>query len=211
MQATDALSHDGSPRPRALVHDGSVTRMEHPQTPTKPELRIEIRARRAQRPQAEREAFAAQLAAVQHESLAAAGVVTLFVGVGDEPDTRSLIRDLHARGVRVLLPIVQPDWSLDWATYVGDDALAPAGYGLLEPTGPRLGAAAIAEADVVLVPALAVDEEGRRLGQGAGCYDRALTFVDANTPILAIVFPDERLHSRLPEEDHDRRVTGAIP
>jgi 5-formyltetrahydrofolate cyclo-ligase len=184
--------------------------MEHPYTPNKAQLRAEIRARRALRSQVEREEFARKLASDQHPALASAATVTLFVGVGDEPDTRPLIRALHARGVRVLLPIVMPDWSLDWAAYVGDDALAAAGYGLLEPTGPRLGAAAVADAEVVLVPALAVDPSGRRLGQGAGCYDRALTFVTEGTPILAIVFDDERLTGELPEEPHDRRVSGVL-
>lgn len=133
-----------------------------------------------------------------------------FRGVADEPDTRRLLDALYARGVRVLLPIVMPDWSLDWAEYVGDDALTEAGYGLLEPTGPRLGAAAIAEADVVLVPALAVDRDGRRLGQGAGCYDRALTFVPEGTPVLAVVYRDDQLTGQLPEEQHDRRVDGVL-
>jgi len=184
--------------------------MEHSKTRSKQDLRAVIRVRRAERSQAEREAVARGLAATREPALAAATTVSLFVGVGDEPDTRPLIRRLHARGVRVLLPIVMPDWSLDWAAYVGDDALAEARYGLLEPTGPRLGAAAVAEADVVLVPALAVDPSGRRLGQGAGCYDRALTFVPSDSVILAIVFDDERLTDELPEEPHDRRVAGVL-
>ena len=185
--------------------------MAHSQQPTKAELRANFRAQRAHRPQAEREDFAQQLIAESQSVLASAQTVALFVGVGDEPDTRPLLRALHTRGVRVLLPIVMPDWSLDWAAYVGDDALTEAGYGLLEPTGPRLGAAAVAEADVVLVPALAVDPSGRRLGQGAGCYDRALTFVAQETPVLAIVFLDERISDELPEEPHDRRVDGVLP
>jgi len=188
-----------------------VTRSEHSATPGKADLRAMFRRTRAARPEAERAAFAQRLATVQPPALSRATVVSLFRGVGDEPDTRPMINELHRRGVRVLLPIVMPDWSLDWAEYVGEDALAPAGYGLLEPTGPRLGAAAIAEANVVIVPALAIDREGRRLGQGAGCYDRALTFVPTATPVLAVVFDDERLSDPLPEEPHDRRVDGVLP
>jgi 5-formyltetrahydrofolate cyclo-ligase len=187
-----------------------VTLSNDPPGPDKRALRSIQRARRAERPQADREAFARRLVEVDRPELRSASSVTLFVGVGDEPDTSLLLHQLHERGVRVLLPIVQPDWSLDWAVYVGDDALTGAGYGLLEPTGPRLGAAAIAEVDVVLAPALAIDPAGRRLGQGAGCYDRALSFVPPETPILAIVYPDERLDSELPEEPHDRRVTGVF-
>jgi 5-formyltetrahydrofolate cyclo-ligase len=187
--------------------------MEQPNPTTaaqrKQGLRASIRAARAARPEAEQAAFAERLA--QWTPPAGTHRVTCFVGVGDEPDTRPLLRALAARGVEVLLPITLPDFSLDWAPYTGDEALADARFGLREPTAPRLGAAAIGTADVVLIPALAVDADGRRLGQGAGCYDRALPHVAASTPVLAVVFDDERLTEPLPEEPHDRRVDGVLP
>ena len=62
---------------------------------------------------------------------------------------------------------------------------------MLEPAGPPLGRDAIAAADLVLVPALAVDVAGRRLGQGGGSYDRALP--RATAPVVAVVFGDEVL------------------
>jgi 5-formyltetrahydrofolate cyclo-ligase len=130
--------------------------------------------------------------------------------VGDEPDTGPLIAALHDQGITVLLPITLSDFSLDWAVYTGDANLVDARYGLREPTGHRLGVAALADVDVVLVPALAVDADGRRLGQGAGCYDRALTHVPPQVSVLAIVFDDERLTEQLPEEPHDRRVDGVV-
>lgn len=205
------------------VHHGSVTQSaqssDSPSSSSigsrarqaKAQMRDKIRSCRAQRGQVDRERFAARLADVSHPLLVEGATVSLFVGVGDEPNTRPLLDRLQREGVRVLLPVVNPDWSLDWAEYVGDDELAMAGYDLLEPTGERLGQAAIAEADLVLIPALAVDPEGRRLGQGAGCYDRALTFVPSETPVLAVVFDDERLAETLPEESHDRRVDGVVP
>ncbi|HVQ88268.1 MAG TPA: 5-formyltetrahydrofolate cyclo-ligase [Actinomycetes bacterium] len=187
-----------------------MTLSDHSPTPSKADLRAKARNRRAQRSEADRVAFGHRLAEVEHPALVGADVVALFRGVADEPDTQPLINKLHGRGVRVLLPIVMPDWSLDWAEYVGDDALTSTAYGLLEPTGPRLGAAAIAESDVVLVPAMSIDADGRRLGQGAGCYDRALLFVPTTTPVLAIVYDDEKLDDPLPEETHDRRVDGVF-
>jgi 5-formyltetrahydrofolate cyclo-ligase len=136
--------------------------------------------------------------------------VSCFVGVGDEPDTGPLIAALRDQGIEVLLPITLADFSLDWAVYTGDGDLVDARYGLREPTGHRLGIAALADVDVVLVPALAIDADGRRLGQGAGCYDRALAHVPEQTPVLAVVFDDERLSEQLPEEPHDRRVDGVL-
>lgn len=181
-----------------------------PHAPTdKKRLRTLARERRAQRPVAERTAFADRLARWAPPD--GTRRVSCFVGVGDEPDTGPLIAALCGQGIEVLLPITLADFSLDWAPYAGDDELVDATYGLREPAGHRLGMAALAEVDVVIVPALSVDDEGRRLGQGAGCYDRALQHVPEGTPVLAVVFDDERLGDSLPEEPHDRRVDGVIP
>ena len=64
---------------------------------------------------------------------------------------------------------------------------------MLQPAGDSLGLDGIAEAVLVLAPALAVDAAGRRLGQGGGSYDRALARTDA--PVLAVVFDDELIES----------------
>ena len=97
--------------------------------------------------------------------------------------------------------------TLDWAEYTGPDDLTPARLGLLEPTGPRLGPAAIAEAEAILVPALAVDGAGRRLGQGGGCYDCALP--DATGRVIAVVADDEVL-DEVPTEPHDLPVEAVL-
>jgi len=172
-------------------------------------LRHDIRSARAQRHADERDRFATELAA--WDPPPGTRRVSCFVGVGDEPDTGPLLSALSDRDIEVLLPITLADFTLEWALYTGEDELVHAGYGLREPTGERLGPAALSTVDIVLAPALAVDGEGRRLGQGAGCYDRALAHVSAETPVLAIVFPSERLAEPLPEEPHDRRVDGVLP
>ena len=79
--------------------------------------------------------------------------------------------------------------------------------GVLHPAGPSLGLDGIAEAALVLAPALAVDAAGRRLGQGGGSYDRALT--RSSAPVLAVVFDDELLDS-VPVQPHDRPVGGTL-
>jgi 5-formyltetrahydrofolate cyclo-ligase len=96
---------------------------------------------------------------------------------------------------------------LDWGTWRGPTSLAPARYGLLEPVD-RLGVDAIATADVVLVPGHAVSMTGARLGQGGGCYDRALARVPVGTPVVCLLYDDE-LGRDVPIDDHDRLVTDA--
>jgi 5-formyltetrahydrofolate cyclo-ligase len=102
---------------------------------------------------------------------------------------------------------VQPDLDLEWAAYDGPDALRTARRGLLEPTGPSLGHDAIATADAVLVPGLAVARDGSRLGQGGGCYDRALARVPAGTFVCVLLNSEEVLGS-VPRDDHDRAVAA---
>ncbi len=80
----------------------------------------------------------------------------------------------------MLVPVVTGAAPLDWCEYVTRQPPQPTRRGALgidEPTGPRLGPAAIADADVVLVPALAVDRRGHRLGRGGGHYDRTLALL----------------------------------
>ena len=156
----------------------------------KAELRRTLRARRAGAQR--RGARARRRGARAHAAALGPGPIAAFVGIRGEPPTLALLAALRARGVRVLLPILREDYDLEWADYEGDPApLAEGLRGVLHPAGPSLGLAGIAAAELVLAPALAVDGEGRRLGQGGGSYDRALTRTDA--PVLAVVFDDEVL------------------
>jgi 5-formyltetrahydrofolate cyclo-ligase len=122
-----------------------------------------------------------------------AGTVDAYVSVGSEPDTRGLIYALWKRGTYVLLPLLRADDYLDWASYEGPDSLGPGPRGLLEPTEPPRGVTAITSADLVIVPALAVDRGGMRLGRGGGSYDRALARVGAAIPTIALIYDDELL------------------
>ncbi len=137
-----------------------------------------------------------------------AATVAAYVSVSSEPGTGPLLDLLSAAGKRVILPLVQPDLDLDWAPYAGAQHLHTARRGLLEPDGPPLGLDAIATADVVLAPGLAVGRDGARLGQGGGCYDRALARVPAGT-LVCVVLHSEEVLDEVPRDDHDRSV-GAV-
>lgn len=137
-----------------------------------------------------------------------AATVAAYVSMGSEPATGPLLHALRSAGKRVILPVLLPDDDLDWAVYEGDDSLAPARLGLLEPTGRRLGTEAIATADVVLVPGLAVSLDGARLGRGGGSYDRALGRVPLGT-FTCVLLHDEEVGLDVPVEPHDRRVVAA--
>lgn len=134
-----------------------------------------------------------------------AGTVAAYYSIGSEPETRRLLYALWKRGTYVLLPLLQPDGELDWASYEGPDSLVPGPRGLLEPGEPARGVDAIARVDVVLVPALAADGSGNRLGRGGGSLDRALARVGPLIPVIALLYDDELL-DEVPAAPHDRPV-----
>jgi len=137
--------------------------------------------------------------------VAGAGTIAAYYSVGTEPDTRGLLFALWKRGSYVVLPVLLPDGDLDWASYEGPDSLSPGPRGLLQPAEPVRGPGTIARADVVLVPALAVDRSGQRLGRGGGSYDRALARVGPQVPTIALLY-DSELLPRVPAEEHDQPV-----
>lgn len=151
-------------------------------------------------------------AAVDLPELTGAQTVAAYVSVGREPGTHTLLDVLRARGVRVLLPVLMADNDLDWAVFEGPEHLAPAGRGLLEPDGPRLGPRAVLEADAVLLPGLAVDGRGMRLGRGGGSYDRVLARLSAAGahPALVVLLYDDEVVARVPEEPHDHPVDAVV-
>jgi len=137
-----------------------------------------------------------------------AATVAAYVSVGSEPGTGLLLDALLDAGKRVLVPVLLPDGDLDWAAYAGPSALGPAPRGLLEPVGRRLGTDAVATADAVLVPGLAVSADGLWLGRGGGSYDRALARVPAGT-FTCVLLHDGETGQPVPAEPHDRRVAAA--
>ena len=172
-------------------------------------LRDQLLTARRRRSLLERQAAAAAVAErlLGWEPVRRAATVAAYVSVGTEPATGLLLEQLLAAGKRVVLPVLQPDDDLDWA--VLDGSLVRASRGLLEPSGPRLGPGAVATADVVLVPGLAVDGRGHRLGRGGGSYDRALARVPVGTPVV-VLLDDDEVVEQVPVAEHDRPVTAVV-
>lgn len=120
-----------------------------------------------------------------------------YVPLRTEPGSLELLAALRARDVEVLVPITLPDRDLDWARW------EPGGL------GPALGRDAVGGVDAVLVPALAVADDGTRLGRGGGSYDRALTRVRPHVPTAALLHAGERT-ALLPRDAWDVPVTAAV-
>jgi 5-formyltetrahydrofolate cyclo-ligase len=151
----------------------------------------------------------ADAALVRSAVVAARGCtrVAAYAPMPGEPGGPGLVPALAAVVGELWLPVLRPDRDLDWAAYDGSLVAGPAGFAA--PGGPRLGVAAITSAEVVFVPAVAVDRAGHRLGRGGGSYDRALARVRPGVPVLALLYPGEWL-DRVPTHDHDQPVSGVV-
>lgn len=202
---------------------------------SKSALRRSLLARRAASDPVRRESDDARLAARVTEWIAShtagstapgstvGGVITIaaHVPVDVEPGTTSLtpgrlLDSLAAIDgmppVRLLLPVCPPGppAALHWVEYSDGSSrgsLAPGKYGLPEPVGPRLGPEAIADAAVVIVPGVAADRTGMRMGRGAGYYDRSLAH--ATGAVAAILHPNEVVDA-VPHDAHDLPVDAVI-
>ena len=179
-------------------------------------LRRRLRAqRRSLAPQQDRDADAIAIAAAagalldtlslpasdpgERPSYGGGVCVAIYRSLPVEPPTEALAEMLHSRGVTVIVPETLPDLDLDWHQLAADGS-----------EGPALGLTGIAAAQLILTPGLAVDHAGTRLGQGGGCYDRALARRRADAVIVAIVNDREYAVWPLPRDPHDVPVNAVI-
>ncbi len=178
-------------------------------TRSKDEWRRRILQSRAALDVKQREHEAAGLVRHARSLVTTGDTVCAYVPVGSEPGSIELLDVLRSAGATVLLPLAREPGALNWANYGGSADLVRAPYGLREPSGPVLGSNAIAAANLVLIPALAVDRRGVRLGRGAGFYDRSLVLAGSEARLVAVVRDDEVV-PQLPEEAHDKRIGWAL-
>jgi 5-formyltetrahydrofolate cyclo-ligase len=184
--------------------------------PDKTMLRRQLRAqRRTLAPQRNRSADAKAIAVAasalldslhpsppgtgRHSASDAGLCVAIYRSLPTEPPTRALAEMLHARPARVIVPETLPDFDLEWHELLADGS-----------EGPRLGLEGIAAAHLILTPALSVDHNGTRLGQGGGCYDRALARRRGDALIVAIINDQEYTSGQLPHDAHDMQVHAII-
>lgn len=165
------------------------------------------RRRRALAPEFVRAAGEALVAHWQASPAAAAARVALYAALPDELPTRPLFEVLRAGGCQVLLPRCG-DRILDFARVGAWSLLREGRYGLLEPPA-ELGAEALGPDDAVLVPGVAFDPAGHRLGQGGGWYDRSFP-VGSRAPRLIGAGFALQVVEAVPHDSRDRQVDAIV-
>jgi 5-formyltetrahydrofolate cyclo-ligase len=144
---------------------------------------------------------------INSQEISLARVIASYISYGDEPNTAELNQAIIAAGKKLLLPRIIEDCGepgLEWVPWNGDVENLKNRGKILEPTGPA--DLDLNQIDVVIVPALRVDSDGYRFGQGGGFYDRALPHLSAWT--IALIFPEEISGQSLPRESHDIPVNA---
>ena len=180
---------------------------------SKPSLRSELLQARRTVPADVRQTESAQLCGHLAQVVDGADIVCAYVPIGTEPGSPEILDVLFTLCGTVLLPVVRtgPDGEylpLQWGRYA-PGGLVAGRFGTQEPAGPALPPSAVASAQVVLVPALAVDRRGVRLGRGGGFYDRSLVLCGPGARLVAVV-RDSELVEELPGEAHDVPMTHAV-
>ena len=127
--------------------------------------------------------------------------VFVYSSFGSEVSTRKIISELIKKECRVCLPRMTGKAAMEAVFWDGDDkSLVKNGIGILEPSGNEI----CGNAGLAIVPGLAFDLEGRRLGYGAGCYDR--WFAENECTLKAGICFEKQLADFLPESDLDVKM-----
>jgi 5-formyltetrahydrofolate cyclo-ligase len=131
---------------------------------------------------------------------AGAGVVALYAPVRQEVDTMAVMAGALAAKKKVLFPVVVPE-GLQFREVAGQSDLVAGAFGIAEP-GPGSPQCPVEDADCIIVPGVAFDQSGRRIGYGKGYYDRALHQLEGKGRLVGFGF-DFQLVEEIVGEPHD--------
>jgi 5-formyltetrahydrofolate cyclo-ligase len=131
-----------------------------------------------------------------------------YVSIGDEADVMPLLGQLTAEGADLALPAVKGrDEALEFRRWRPEDILEPGPFGTQHPND----AAERLKPDLLLVPLLAFDRQGGRLGYGGGYYDRSLAVMRKKGPVIAVgIGYEAQRQDRLPQEAHDQPLDWIV-
>lgn len=144
------------------------------------------------------------------DDLRGARTIHLSLSVGSEVSTQDLVTEARRRGVRVVVPVTITAERRLLLTELGEGVtLVPGPFGIPEPHPNARVPVAVETLGAVVVPGLAFDPHGNRLGWGAGYYDRLLAGVRPGVPVVALAF-ECQLVPAIPSLGHDVRMSAII-
>lgn len=134
--------------------------------------------------------------------------VAAYNPLPSEPGSANLAARLD-EVARVFLPVCRDNGILEWGQFTADSSRRGP-FGIIEPEPPYSPSSMLGELDAIIVPALAIDNQGLRLGKGAGFYDRALEEIAGSSiPLIGVIYSFEMVPD-VPAEKHDLPVTTIV-
>ncbi len=175
---------------------------------SKQELRQLIRQRKRHFSQQELEEMSLSVITrlLEHPQVKAAQTLLLYYSLPDEVDTRRLVETLYLQGKTVLLPVVIDNSQMELRIYQGVDSMRCGAYGIAEPTGECF--CAYKDINLAIIPGMAFDADGHRLGRGKGYYDRFLAHLP-DCYKIGICFDFQRV-AHIPTQPTDIAVNEVI-
>lgn len=143
---------------------------------------------------------------LSHPRIKTANTVMIYYSLPDEVDTHTLVDSLLMSGKRILLPRVTGEGTMELRRYTGPSDLAQGAYNIMEPTGEVFDN--YTDIDLAVIPGVAFDKDGNRMGRGKGYYDRLLPKL-ANTYKIGICLPFQ-LVEKIPTDEHDVRMDEVL-
>ena len=140
-----------------------------------------------------------------------ATTVCCYVALPYEVQTWRMIEEMLLKEKRVVVPVTRPRTKRLWLSEVRNPhrELARGAFGVLEPVVAARRPVSVRDVDLVLVPGLAFDRRGHRVGHGHGYFDRFLSRVPKTTPTVGLAFACQLL-DRLPVASYDHAVQTVL-
>ena len=175
----------------------------------KSELRQQMRELKRQFTQQQLDELSLSVILRLKSLLAEAHTVLAFYSLPDEVNTHQLVDDLVAEGKTLLLPKVLDDATMELRRYTGQSDLEEGAFHIMEPIGERF--TDYTSIEMILVPGMAFDSLGHRLGRGKGYYDRFLRGLESFPQIhtVGVCFDFQKV-AEVPTDEYDMAVDEVV-
>ncbi len=144
---------------------------------------------------------------ISSEEYARAKVVALYSSIHNEVETEKVMDDALSSGKKVLLPVMS-DGEVLFRELTTTSGMHTGGFGISEPCASN-NVFKPGQADIIVLPGIAFDLKGNRIGYGKGCYDRALHNLEGQGKLVAVCY-DFQLIDEITDEPHDVKVDMII-
>ena len=172
---------------------------------SKSELRQQIREKKRQFTRQQLDELSLSVLDRLRPRLRDAKTILAYYSLPDEVNTHQLIDELVVEGKTVLLPKVLDDETMKLRRYTGRQDLSEGSFHIMEPVGEPFSD--YSEIDLSLIPGMAFDAQGNRLGRGKGYYDRFLRAMSVRT--IGVCFDFQRV-DEVPTDENDVAVDEVI-